>query len=128
MNFNGEAIRSAIIKAINISPTNITLSRENKVYDEYGSYYVDTESPIELYKGDIYIDESSSKRDKAQYSEGGVIEEVTGVKAMILQEPSYEMKKGDYFKVEDRTYIVNHYIDVYGIYYNVELRVREDGN
>lgn len=123
MGISVETIKKNIKKAISNSPTNITLMRENRIEDGYGGYYLDPQNPyIIIFNEDIYLNELSSNKLNTSYSEGGKVENISGVTA-IIPIGNYGIEEGDFFIKEGKKYTINYSVNVYKAYWSADLEV-----
>ena len=128
MGINIKAIKKGIAKAIKISPTGISLMRENRVNDGFEGYYVDRFNPyIEVATIDIFLNDLDSSKNKSEYTEGGRRDDISGVSAIILYDESFTVLQGDFFTLNNKKYIVKYPTNVYNAYWNVDLEVSTDG-
>lgn len=124
MSINVKAIKKSVEKAIRVNPTLISLMRINKVDDGYEGFSIDKDNPyIEIVSANIFLNNVTSKKSNTDYSEGGNRDNITGVSALLLYEDSFTVLEGDYFVAGDKKYIVKYAINVYNIYWNLDLEV-----
>lgn len=125
MGLNIEEIKNAVKCGIQVNPTNISLMRDNKLYDDFGGYTIDPYSPTtEVINLDIFINEATSSLNDWKYSEGGRRANVAGVSALMPYEYTFTVEKGDYFIVGNKTYIVDYPLNMYNAYWTVGLEVK----
>lgn len=123
MVLNITSIKKSVEKAISTSPTNINLMRENRIDDGYGGYYLDTKNPhIIIFNNDIYLNEVSATKNDTLITEGGRVDKINGVSA-IIPIGNYEIKEGDFFIKDDKKYTVKFATNIYQAYWSVDWEV-----
>lgn len=127
MAINIESIKKGLQQAIKSSPTNITLMRENQIDDGYGGTYLDKDNPyIIVFNEDIYLNELGSSKGSTSYTEGGKVESINGVTALVPI-GNYSIEEGDFFVKDNKKYIIKFFILVYKAYWSVDLEVSDNG-
>ena len=119
-------IRQQVQKAIEALPSLIDLKRIDKIDDGFGGY-TEGEIPVKLFNG--FIDFSTSKPQIEIYLEDkGAITSAKNITLLAAYDPSFEIKKDDYFMFKGTKYRIRYPINQFDIYWECELEGINDGS
>lgn len=116
-------LKNQLKKAIQVSPTSISLRRESSVSDGIGGFVKEGyENKVATFDG-LLVTASSSRNSDPSSSDGGNTETITQIKLSCPFENNFKIEHDDYFTVDLVTYKVVHAIPLYNVMWVCTLEV-----